>query len=62
MRCSRIKVMYEPGISEPQTAQMDASSLQLVVPGPIQATYTPDQQAWLWDLSRLVKTVRERQS
>jgi len=52
----------EPGISEPQTAQMDASSLQLVVPGPIQATYTADQQEWLWDLSRLVKTVRERQS
>lgn len=52
----------EPGISEPQTAQMDASSLQLVVPRPIQETYTADQQAWLWDLSRLVETVRERQA
>ena len=30
----------EPGISEPQTHQMEASSLQLVVPQPVQGSYT----------------------
>ena len=45
----------EPGISEPQTAQMSASQLQLVVPQAIQGSYTSGQQAWLWNLSTFIR-------
>lgn len=47
----------EPGITEPQTAQMEASALQLVVPQPIQATYTTAQQGWLWSVSDFIDSV-----
>ncbi len=47
----------EPGITEPQTAQMEASALQLVVPLPIQATYTTAQQGWLWSVSDFIDSV-----
>jgi hypothetical protein len=50
----------EPGISEPQTAQMDAASLHLVVPLSIQRTYTPAQQAWLWSLRQFIVEVQGR--
>ena len=50
----------EPGISEPQTDQMEASALQLVVPEPIHASYTATQQAWLWNLTNFVDEVRSR--
>jgi len=50
----------EPGISEPQTAQMDAAALQLVVPLAIQSTYTVAQRAWLWSLAQLIHEVRAR--
>lgn len=50
----------EPGISEPQTAQMEAAALQLVVPLQIHASYTAGQQAWLWSLSQLISEVRRR--
>lgn len=48
----------EPGITEPQTAQMEASNLQLVVPNAIQATYTTMQQGWLWSVSTFITDVR----
>ncbi len=44
----------EPGISEPQTEQMEASNLQLVVPRGIQGSYTAAQQAWLWNLKHFI--------
>lgn len=52
----------EPGISEPQTEQMKASALQLVVPLPLHASYTPAQQAWLWNLSSFIAEVGRYQS
>ena len=47
----------EPGISEPQTEQMWASALQLVVPQSIQASYTEQQQAWLWSVENFIRFV-----
>ena len=48
----------EPGISEPQTRQMAASHLQLVVPKGIQYSYTVKQRAWLWNLEHFVRHLR----
>ncbi len=50
----------EPGISEAQTVQMDASNLQLVVPRSIQESYTAGQQAWLWSLGEFIRDVKNR--
>jgi len=50
----------EPGISEPQTAQMIESNLQLVVPQSIQASYTANQQSWLWNLREFIRDVETR--
>lgn len=52
----------EPGISEPQTDQMDASSLQLVVPAPVHSSYTDAQRGWLWSVGDFIGEVRARQS
>ncbi len=51
----------EPGISTPQTDQMAASELQLVVPAPLHASYTANQQAWLWDLAGFIREVQRYQ-
>lgn len=51
----------EPGISEPQTDQMEASSLQLVVPHPVQDSYTDAQRGWLWSVGDFIEEVRARQ-
>ncbi|WP_424930699.1 type II restriction endonuclease [Amaricoccus tamworthensis] len=51
----------EPGITEPQTAQMEASGLQLVVPQAIQATYTAAQQGWLWSVAGFIEEIRGKQ-
>ena len=51
----------EPGITEPQTAQMKASALQLVVPQAIQKTYTVTQRDWLWSVSGFIEEVRGKQ-
>tara|TARA_R100001530_G_scaffold8234_1_gene8702 strand:+ start:1509 stop:2717 length:1209 start_codon:yes stop_codon:yes gene_type:complete len=51
----------EPGISEPQTDQMEASSLQLVVPSPVQDSYTAAQRGWLWSVGDFIEEVRARQ-
>ena len=50
----------EMGISEMQTSQMEESNLQLVVPQSIQASYTKNQQAWLWNLRKLIEDVKTR--
>lgn len=51
----------EPGISEPQTDQMEASSLQLVVPSPVHGSYTDAQRGWLWSVGDFIGEVRTRQ-
>lgn len=51
----------EPGISEPQTDQMDASGLQLVVPSPVHGSYTDAQRGWLWSVGDFIGEVRARQ-
>ena len=51
----------EPGITATQTAQMEASDLQLVVPTGIQATYNEAQRGWLWSLRDFIDDVRARQ-
>ena len=50
----------EPGISESQTAQMEDSNLQLVVPRSIQDSYSNDQRRWLWNLETFIRYVEER--
>ena len=50
----------EPRISEPQTAQMADSNLQLVVPQSIQESYTAEQQDWLWNLADFIRDVEAR--
>lgn len=52
----------EPGITETQTHQMATADLQLVVPIPIQDSYTDNQKAWLWSLADFVSEIRKRQS
>lgn len=52
----------EPGISEPQTDQMEAFSLQLVVPTPVQGSYTDAQRGWLWSVGDFIDEVRARQT
>lgn len=51
----------EPGISQNQTDQMAANSLQLVVPQPIHSTFLPAQRSWLVNLEEFLKLVRGRQ-
>ena len=51
----------EPGISEPQTDQMEASSLQLVVPSPVHRSYTEAQRGWLWSVGDFIGEVKARQ-
>ncbi len=41
----------EPGISEAQTGEMEAKSLQLVLPRELHRTYKPVQQDWLMDVA-----------
>jgi hypothetical protein len=51
----------EPAISDNQTDEMIANSLQLVIPSKIQETYLPKQQKWLVSLSDFTKTVEKNQ-
>ncbi len=48
----------EPGITEPQTAEMQAHDLQLVVPLGVHQTYTDTQGAWLWNLGDFIRHVK----
>mgnify|MGYP001943684757 CR=1 FL=1 len=52
----------EPGISEDQTAEMQANSLQLVLPAQLHETYKPGQRSWLMNLREFLDLVRERQT
>ena len=47
----------EPSKSSGPTTQMAMHDLQLVVPAPIHATYTPVQRHWLWTLSDFIQEV-----
>lgn len=51
----------EASISEHQTDEMQAKSLQLVLPRGLHETYSPEQQTWLMDISTFIAMVRERQ-
>ena len=51
-------VTLEPSISSAQTDQMQAHSVQLVVPLPIQPSYSRAQGDWLWSVERFVTHVR----
>lgn len=51
----------EASISKHQTDEMQAKNLQLVLPRSLHKTYTPEQQAWLMDISSFTALVRERQ-
>lgn len=51
----------EPSISEPQTDEMRAKRLQLVVPKRLHATFKPAQQDWLMDLEAFIELVKKRQ-
>lgn len=59
---SKHLLTLEPGISENQTDEMQASNLQLVLPQPLHETYKPRQRCWLINLSDFIQIVRERQS
>lgn len=51
----------EPGISENQTTEMIAKSLQLVLPRSLHRTFTPGQQGWLMNLGDFIHLVAELQ-
>lgn len=51
----------EPGISENQTDEMRAKSLQLVIPRRLHETFRPSQREWLVDLGSFLEIVRGRQ-
>lgn len=51
----------EPGISENQTDEMRAKSLQLVIPHSLHQTYRPQQQPWLIDFRSFLNFLRSRQ-
>lgn len=51
----------EPGISTYQTEQMRANNLRLVVPSPIQETYSDIQRDWLYSIEDFVNLIREQQ-
>ena len=51
----------EPGISEHQTAEMQAMNLQLVLPTVLHGTFRPAQQPWLMNLNNFIELVKERE-
>lgn len=52
----------EPAISGPQTDEMRAKKLQLVIPRSLHKTFRPDQQRWLMSLDEFIGLVGERQN
>jgi len=58
---SKHLVTLEAAISENQTMQMQAHDLQLVVPAPLHATYTPAQHQWLIDLHTFIDVIKWQQ-
>ena len=55
-------ITLESAISEFQTDEMKSRNLQLVIPKPIHATYTPEQQTWLYSVADFLDLVRQRQA
>jgi hypothetical protein len=53
---------FEAGISESQTAQMQAGQLALVVPVPIQNSYSARQRDWLLSVKDFLAVAKDRQS
>lgn len=51
----------QPSITEDQTAEMQVSNLQLVVPKGLYETYTEVQRNWLMNLAEFIRLVKERQ-
>ncbi|HEY1073719.1 MAG TPA: type II restriction endonuclease [Brevundimonas sp.] len=51
----------ETGISENQTDEMQAKSLQLVIPRRLHETFRPAQRNWLMDVGGFIDLVRQRQ-
>jgi hypothetical protein len=54
-------ITLEASISQDQTNEMKESSLQLIVPVPIQKTYSQAQQSWLLSLSEFIGLIRKRE-
>jgi hypothetical protein len=54
-------ITLEPAISYSQTAQMRAAEIQLVIPRPLQDSYTLDQRSWTWSLRDFVSYVRDEE-
>ena len=54
-------ITLEGAISENQTNEMVSRQLQLVVPAPIHATFTGQQQAWLYTVDDFLTEVRDHQ-
>lgn len=54
-------ITLEPSVSENQTDEMRAKSLQLVIPRKLQETYRPGQREWLIDLSTFISLLAMRQ-
>lgn len=54
-------ITLEPAISVAQTAQMEESNLQLVVPLSIQSSYADTQREWLMSLKGFLEVVSHRQ-
>ncbi|MEE9677054.1 type II restriction endonuclease [Pseudomonas moraviensis] len=59
---SKHLVTLEAAISERQTSEMKSHGLNLVVPLPIQKTYSEEQQGWLLGLSDFIEFVRNSQA
>lgn len=52
----------QPAITENQTDEMKASSLQLVIPKTIHKTFSQSQQSWLMSLSDFLKFVKDKRA
>lgn len=61
----RIQVKHlltlSPGLSENQTNEMQAKSLQLVVPQRLHETFRPAQRDWLLNVANFLSLARSRQ-
>ncbi len=55
-------ITLEGAISENQTNEMISRNLQLVVPKEIHATYSVQQQSWLYSVEDFLAEVKEKQS
>jgi len=54
-------ITLEPAISENQTDEMKSNKLQLVIPKPIQDSYSNNQKGYLWSLKDLILELKSRQ-